>query len=88
MLSAPETVKSITSDSQASGATAVVTEEAQVPMIADTPSTSMSLRAARTAASGEVWVSSETSSIMRPSMPPASLTRSTTPATASRIEGP
>ncbi len=44
--------------SQHSGATAVVTEDAQVPMIALTWSASISLRAARTAASGLVWVSS------------------------------
>ena len=44
--------------SQQSGATAVVTDEAQVPMMAETLSTSISLRAARTPASGLVWSSS------------------------------
>ncbi len=58
MLSAPETVKSIVRLSHARGATAVVTALAQVPMMAATRSTSISLRAARTAASGLVWVSS------------------------------
>ena len=41
-----------------------------------------------TAASGDVWVSSETSSICRPRTPPASFTWSTTPAIASRMDGP
>ena len=88
MVSEPETVKSMVPLSQQSGATAVVTEEAQVPMIATAPSTSISLRAARTAASGAVWSSSETSVISRPSTPPAAFTSATTPATASRIGGP
>ena len=44
--------------SQHTGATAVVTAEAQVPMMTGTLSTSISLRAARTAASGLVWSSS------------------------------
>ena len=59
MLSAPDTHISMVLLSHASGATAVVIDEAQVPRMAETPSTSISLRAARTAASGEVWVSSE-----------------------------
>jgi len=42
--------------SQHKAATAVVTAEAQVPMMTGTRSTSISLRAAFTAASGLVWV--------------------------------
>src|SRR5579871_5361742 len=86
MLSAPETVQRKVLLSQQSGATAVVTDEAQVPMIADTLSTSISLRAARTPASGLVWSSSLTSWILRPSTPPAELTSSmTAPATLAMV---
>ena len=74
--------------SQQSGATAVVTDDAQVPMIADTLSTSISLRAARTPASGLVWSSSLTSYDLRPSTPPAALTSSTTAAATLAITGP
>ncbi len=74
--------------SQQSGATAVVTDEAQVPMMAETLSTSISLRAARTAGSGLVWSSSLTSTTLRPSTPPAELTASTTAAAALAIVGP
>jgi hypothetical protein len=88
MVSAPETVNSGTRFCQHRGATAVVTAEAHVPMIATTLSTSMSLRAARTAASGLVWSSSEISWICRPSTPPAAFTSRTTQATASRMIGP
>src|SRR5215469_4774459 len=71
MESAPETVVRKVLLSQHRGATAVVTAEAQVPMMATTLSTSMSFRAARTPASGLVWSSSLTSSTRRPSTPPA-----------------
>ena len=54
MESAPETVHRKVFDSQHTGATALVTAEAQVPMITGTLFTSISLRAARTAASGLV----------------------------------
>src|SRR5258708_11160530 len=50
--SAPDTVHRNVLLSQHSGATAVVTDEAQVPMMAETLSTSISLLAARTPASG------------------------------------
>ena len=86
--SAPDTVQRKVLLSQQSGATAVVTDEAQVPMIAATLSTSISLRAARTPASGLVWSSSLTSSILRPSTPPAVLTSSTTAAATLAIAGP
>ncbi len=66
----------------------MVTAEAQVPMTAATLSTSMSLRAARTAASGLVWSSSLASSILRPSTPPAAFTSLTTHSIARRIDGP
>ena len=88
MLSAPDTVVRKVLLSQQSGATAVVTAEAHVPMIAATRSTSISLRAARTAASGLVWSSSLKSRIRRPSTPPAPLTCSTTHSIAVRIDGP
>src|SRR4029079_17111573 len=52
--SAPEQVIRKVFDSQHTGATADVTADAQVPMITGTLSTSISLRAARTAASGLV----------------------------------
>ena len=86
--SAPDTVQRKVLLSQQSGATAVVTDEAQVPMIAETLSTSISLRAARTAASGLVWSSSLTSTMRRPRTPPALLTSSTTAAAALAITGP
>src|SRR5690348_6581934 len=54
MESAPDTVVRNVLLSQHSGATAVVTADAQVPMMAGTLVTSISLRAARTAASGFV----------------------------------
>jgi hypothetical protein len=88
MLSAPETVVRKVLDSQQSGATAVVTPEAQVPMTAATLSTSISLRAARTAASGLVWSSSLASSTLRPRIPPAALTSPATHSIALRIDGP
>src|SRR6185503_19442884 len=88
MVSDPDTVVRKVLDSQQSGATAVVTAEAQVPMIAATLSTSMSLRAARTAASGLVWSSSLASSILRPSTPPAAFTSPTTHSIARRMGGP
>ena len=88
MLSAPDTQASIVLLSQQRGATAVVHAEAQVPTIAIARSTSMSLRAARTAASGLVWVSSLTSSTSRPSRPPAAFTASTTAAALFRMDGP
>ncbi len=88
MLSAPETVNSITLFSQHSGATAVVTALAQVPMTALTRSTSISLRAARTPASGLVSSSSLTSSIGRPSTPPAALISATTACSVLIIGGP
>ena len=85
---APDTVHRKVLLSQQSGATAVVTDEAQVPTIADTLSTSISLRAARTPASGLVWSSSLTSWTLRPSTPPAALTSSTTAAAAFAMTGP
>src|SRR4029450_4782570 len=88
MVSEPDTVVRNVLDSQQSGATAVVTAEAHVPMIAATLSTSMSLRAARTAASGLVWSSSAESWTWRPMMPPAALTSPTTHSMALRIGGP
>ena len=66
MLSAPDTVVRNVLLSQHTGATAVVTADAQVPMITGTLSTSTSLCAARTAASGLVSVSSTTSRIGLP----------------------
>ena len=57
-------------------------------MMAATLSASMSLRAARTAASGLVWSSSLTSSILRPSAPPAPFTSEVTHSIALRMEGP
>ena len=60
MLSAPDTVVRKVLLSQHTGATAEVTADAQVPMMTGTLSTSISLRAARTAASGLVWSSSTT----------------------------
>ncbi len=88
MVSDPDTVVRKVLDSQQSGATAVVTAEAQVPMMAATLSTSMSLRAARTAASGLVWSSSLTSSILRPRTPPAPFTSPATHSIALRMDGP
>lgn len=84
--SEPDTVVRNVFDSQQSGATAVVTDDAHVPMIAATLSTSMSLRAARTAASGFVWSSSLKSWIRRPAMPPAPLICSATHSIALRID--
>ena len=52
--SAPDTVMMKVLLSQHTGATAAVTAEAQVPMMIGTLLTSISLRAARTAASGLV----------------------------------
>ena len=57
-------------------------------MMAATLSTSTSLRAARTAASGLVWSSSLTSSILRPSTPPAAFTSPATHSIALRMDGP
>ena len=88
MLSAPDTHASIVLLSRQSGATAVVQAEAQVPTIAMARSTSISLRAARTAASGLVWVSSLTISTGRPSRPPAALTASTTATALFLMDGP
>ena len=88
MLSAPDTVVRNVLLSQQSGATAVVTPEAHVPMIAATRSTSISLRAARTPASGFVWSSSLASCTRRPSTPPAAFTCATTHSIALRIDGP
>ena len=73
---------------QQTGATAVVTDEAQVPMIAATLSTSMSLRAARSPASGLVWSSSERITSSRPSTPPALLISSAARLTVSAMAGP
>ena len=84
----PDTVVRNVFDSQQSGATAVVTAEAHVPMIAATLSRSISLRAARTPASGFVWSSSLTSSSLRPSTPPAALISPATHCIALSIEGP
>ena len=88
MESEPDTVVRKVLLSQHRGATAVVTDDAHVPMIAATLSTSISLRAARTPASGLVWSSSLTSSTRRPSTPPAPLTCSTTHAMDLRMDGP
>ena len=57
-------------------------------MMTGTLSTSISLRAARTAASGLVWSSSTTVSILRPSTPPALLTSSITACIAFSMRGP
>ncbi len=54
MVSAPDTVVRKVLLSQHKGATAEVTADAQVPMMTGTLLTSISLRAARTAASGLV----------------------------------
>jgi len=86
--SAPETVVRNVLLSQHNGATADVTADAHVPMIAGTFVTSISLRAARTAASGLVWPSSTTSTTLRPSNPPAVLTSSMTACIALAIRGP
>src|SRR5260370_42005335 len=86
--SAPDTVQRKVLLSQQSGATAVVTDEAQVPMMAAALSTSISLRAARTPASGLVWSSSLTNTTRRPNTPPALLTSSTTAAATLAIVGP
>ena len=88
IVSAPDTVHRKVLFSQHSGATAVVTDEAQVPRMAATLSTSISLRAARTAASGLVWSSSLESWTRRPSTPPAALTSSTTAAATLAMAGP
>ena len=72
----------------ASASSVRVTDEAQVPMMAETLSTSISLRAARTPASGLVWSSSETSSTRRPRTPPAALTASTTALAVLAMTGP
>jgi hypothetical protein len=82
------TVNSGTRFSQQSGATPVVTELAQVPISACTRSTSISLRAPRTPASGLVWSSSNTRRIGRPRTPPASLASATTPWMARSMAGP
>ena len=86
--SAPDTVVRNVLLSQHTGATAVVTAEAQVPMITGTLSTSTSLCAARTAASGLVSSSSTTSSILRPSTPPAALMSLATACIAFSMRGP
>src|SRR5476651_840023 len=86
--SAPDTVHRKVLFSQHNGATAVVTDEAQVPRIAATLSTSISLRAARTPASGLVWSSSLTTTTLRPSTPPAAFTSSTMAAATLAIAGP
>ena len=86
--SPPETVNSITLFSQHNGATAVVTALAQVPRMAETLSTSISLRAAFTAESGLVSSSSLMISIRRPPTPPAALISATTAITAFTIGGP
>src|SRR4029450_4837199 len=88
MESAPDTVHRKVLDSQQTGATALVTAEAQVPMITGTLLTSISLRAARTAASGLVRPSSPTVSILRPSTPPDLLTSSITACMALSMRGP
>jgi hypothetical protein len=88
MESAPETVARKVFDSQQSGATAVVTADDQVPTMAETLSTSMSFRAARTPASGLVWSSSEMSWTGRPSTPPAAFTSSTTALAQLAMTGP
>ena len=88
MKSAPDTVHRNVFDSQHTGATALVTAEAHVPMMTGTLSTSISLRAARTAASGLVWSSSTTVSILRPRTPPALFTSSITPCMALSMRGP
>src|SRR5712692_5156264 len=88
MVSAPETVVRNVLLSQHKGATAVVTAEAQVPMMTGTRSTSMSLRAAFTAASGLVWSSSMMNSICRPSRPPAALTSLATACMPASMRGP
>ena len=87
-MSEPETVVRNVRDSQQSGATAVVTADAHVPMIAATLSRSISLRAARTPASGLVWSSSLTSWILRPRTPPAALISPATHCIALSIDGP
>ena len=65
---------SITLFSQQSGSTALPTADAHTLMIAETLSTSISLRAARTPASALVWSSSARYSSLRPSRPPAAFT--------------
>jgi len=65
-----------------------VTPEDQVPRIATTRFTSMSFFAARTAASGSVWLSSVKSRSLRPRGPPAAFTCSTASAMAFCIPGP
>ena len=88
MLSAPDTVNSMVRLSQHSGATAAVTALAQVPRMAETLPTSISLRAARTPESGLVSSSSDCSSMRRPFTPPAAFTASTTARAALTIAGP
>src|SRR6516162_4841070 len=88
MESAPDTVHKKVFDSQHSGATALVTADAQVPMITGTLSTSISLWAARTAASGLVWSSSTIVSILRPRTPSPLLTSSITACIALSMRGP
>ncbi len=77
MLSAPEAVHSTVLLSQHRGAIAEVTADAYEPPMATTLSTSISLRAARTAASGLLWSSSMTTSTLRPRTPPAALISAT-----------
>ena len=88
MLSAPETVMMKVLLSQHTGATADVTADAQVPRMTETLSTSISLRAARTAASGLVWSSSMIALMRRPITPPALLTSSNTSCIAFSMRGP
>ena len=88
MESAPDTVVRNVLLSQHTGATAVVTADAHVPMITGTLSTSTSLCAARTAASGLVSSSSTTSSILRPNKPPAPLMSFATACIAFNMRGP
>src|SRR5579872_903083 len=88
MESAPDTVARNVLLSQQTGATAVVTADAQVPMITGTLSTFTSFCAARTAASGLVSSSSTTSSILRPSNPPAPLMSFATACIAFSMRGP
>src|SRR5882762_3670609 len=73
MLSAPDAVSRTVLPSQQSGAIAEVTADAYEPPIATTLSTSISLCAALTAASGLLWSSSMTIWIGRPRTPPAEL---------------
>jgi len=86
--SAPDTLISNTFASTHRGFTARVTADAHVERIATTLLTSISLRAARTAASAFVWLSSWKSWIGRPLIPPRPLICSLAATMARCISGP